>query len=74
MDDKFAKDYPEMFDIILDMYNRINELEYQNILLKTELKQYEKAELANGATRKFVNDNMFVINYMDKYLKDIGAI
>lgn len=74
MDDKFVKDYPEMFDIILDMYNRINELEYQNTLLKTELKQYEKAELANGATRKFVNDNMFVINYMDKYLKDIGAI
>lgn len=74
MDDKFIKDYPKMFDIILDMYNRINELEYQNILLKTELKQYEKAELANGATRKFVNDNMFVINYMDKYLRDIGAI
>lgn len=74
MDDKFVNDYPGMFDIILDMYNRINELEYQNILLKTELKQYEKAELANGATRKFVNDNMFVINYMDKYLKDIGAI
>lgn len=74
MDDKFVKDYPEMFGIILDLYNRINELEYQNILLKTELKQYEKAELANGATRKFVNDNMFVINYMDKYLKDIGAI
>ena len=74
MDDKFIKDYPEMFDIIIDLYNRINELEYQNILLKTELKQYEKAELANGATRKFVNDNMFVINYMDKYLKDIGAI
>ena len=74
MDDKFVKDYPEIFDIILDLYNRINELEYQNILLKTELKQYEKAELANGATRKFVNDNMFVINYMDKYLRDIGAI
>lgn len=74
MDDKFVKDYPEMFDIILDMYNRINELEYQNTLLKTELEQYKKAELANGATRKFVNDNMFVINYMDKYLKDIGAI
>ena len=74
VDDKFVKDYPEMFDIILDIYNRINELEYQNTLLKTELKQYEKAELANGATRKFVNDNMFVINYMDKYLKDIGAI
>ena len=74
VDDKFIKDYPEMFDIILDMYNRINELEYQNILLKTELKQYKKAELANGATRKFVNDNMFVINYMDKYLRDIGAI
>ena len=63
-----------MFDIILDLYNRINELEYQNTLLKTELKQYEKAELANGATRKFVNDNMFVINYMDKYLRDIGSI
>lgn len=74
MDDKFLKDYPEMFDIILDLYNRINELEYQNTLLKTKLKQYEKAELANGATRKFVNDNMFVINYMDKYLRDIGAI
>lgn len=74
MDDKFINDYPEMFDIIIDLYNRINELEYQNILLKTELKQYEKAELANGATRKFVNDNMIVVFYMGKYLRDIGAI
>lgn len=74
MDDKFVKDYPEMFDMFLNMYNRINELEYQNAKLKYYLERYEKAELANGATRKFVNDNMFVINYMDKYLKDIGAI
>lgn len=74
MDDRFIKDYPKIFDVILDLYNRVNELEYQNILLKQELKQYKKAELANGATRKFINDNMFVINYMDKYLRDIGAI
>lgn len=72
--DKFAKDYPEMFDMFLNMFNRINELKEQNDYLKYQLERYEKAELANGATRKFVNDNMFVINYMDKYLKDIGAI
>ncbi len=74
MDDKFAKDYPEMFDMFLNMYNRINELEYQNANLRYQLERYEKTELANGAMRKFVNDNMFVINYMDKYLRDIGAI
>ena len=45
-----------------------------NATLKYELERYEKAELANGATRKFVNDNTFVIYYMGKYLKDIGAI
>ena len=74
MDDKFAKDYPKMYDMIMDMYSRINELEYQNAELKYQLERYEKAELANGATRKFVNDNIFVIYYMGKYLKDIGAI
>lgn len=74
MDDKFAKDYPEMFDMFLNMFNRINELEFQNAKLKYDLERYKKAELANGATRKFINDNMFVINYMDKYLRDIGAI
>lgn len=74
MDDKFAKDYPEMFDMFINMYSRINELEFKNAELKYYLERYEKAELANGATRKFVNDNMFVINYMGKYLKDIGAI
>lgn len=74
MDDKFATDYPEMYDMFINMFNRINELEYQNAKLKSQLERYEKAELANGAMRKFVNDNMFVINYMDKYLKDIGAI
>ena len=74
MDDKFAKDYPETFDVILNIYNRIYELEYQNAQLKYQLERYEKAELANGATRKFVNDNMFVINYMERYLTDIGAI
>ena len=74
MDDKFAKDYPEMYDMIMDMYSRINELEYKNAELKYQLERYEKAELANGATRKFVNDNMFVIYYMGKYLKDIGTI
>lgn len=74
MYDKFAKDYPEMFDMFLNMFNRINELEFKNAELKDDLERYKKAELANGATRKFVNDNMFVINYMGKYLKDIGAI
>ena len=74
MDDKFAKDYPEMYDMIMDMYSRINELEYKNAELKYQLERYEKAEVANGATRKFVNDNIFVIYYMGKYLKDIGAI
>ena len=74
MDDRFAKDYPEMYDMIMNMYNRINELEFQNAKLKSQLERYEKAELANGATRKFVNDNMFVIYYMGKYLKDIGTI
>lgn len=74
MDDKFAKDYPETFDVILNIYNRIYELEYQNAQLKSQLERYEKAELANGAMRKFVNDNMFVINYMERYLTDIGAI
>lgn len=74
VDDKFAKDYPEMCDMFLNMYNRINELEYKNAELKYDLERYEKAELANGATRKFVNDNTFVIYYMGKYLKDIGAI
>lgn len=74
VDDKFVKDYPEIFDMILDLCNRINELEDQNAILKFELERYEKAELANGATRKFVNDNISVIYYMGKYLKDIGAI
>lgn len=74
VDDKFAKDYPEMYDMLISMFNRVNELEFQNAKLKYDLERYEKAELANGATRKFVNDNMFVINYMGKYLKDIGAI
>lgn len=74
MDDKFAKDYPKMFDMFLNMFNRIHELKEQNDYLKYQLERYEKAELANGAMRKFVNDNTFVINYMGKYLKDIGAI
>ena len=74
MDDKFAKDYPEMFVAILDMYNRINELEYQNAKLKSQLEKFETIELANNTVRKFIFDKMFVINYMDKYLKDIGAI
>ena len=74
MGDIFQNDYPEMYDMIMNMFNRINELEYQNAKLKYQLERYKKAELANGATIKFVNDNMFVINYMDKYLKDIGAI
>lgn len=63
-----------MYDMIMNMFNRINELEYQNAQLKYDLERYKKAELANGAMRKFVNDNMFVINYMHKYLKDIGVI
>lgn len=74
MCDKFAKDYPEMYDMFIDMFNRINELEYQNALLKSKLEQYEKFELDNSAIRKFVNDNMYIIYYMGKYLKDIGTI
>lgn len=74
MDEKFQNDYPKMYDMLINMFNRVNELEFQNAELKYNLERYEKAELANGATRKFVNDNIFVINYMDKYLRDIGAI
>ena len=74
MYDKFATDYPEMYVIFINMFNRINELEYQNAQLKSKLERYEKSELANDAIRKFVNDNMFVISYMHKYLKDIGTI
>lgn len=74
VDDRFAKDYPEMYDMIMNMYSRINELEYKNAELKYDLERYAKADLANQAIIKFVNDNMFVINYMDKYLRDIGAI
>lgn len=74
MDNKFQNDYPEMYDMIMNMYSRINELEYKNAELKHDLERYAKADLANQAIIKFVNDNMFVINYMDKYLRDIGAI
>lgn len=74
MDDKFQNDYPEMYDMFINMFNRINELEYQNAQLKSKLERYKKIELDNSAIRKFVNDNMFVINYMHKYLKDIGTI
>lgn len=74
MDDKFQNDYPIANDLVMELFNRVNELEYQNAQLKLELERYWKAELVNGATRKFVNDNMFVINYIGKYLRDIGAI
>ena len=74
MDDKFKNDYPEMFDMFINMFNRINELEYQNAKLKSQLEQFENIELSNGAIGKYVFDNMSVINYMDKYLRDIGAI
>lgn len=74
MNDKFKNHYPEMYDMIMNMYSRINELEYKNAELKYDLERYAKADLANQAIIKFVNDNMFVINYMGKYLKDIGAI
>lgn len=74
MCDKFAKDYPEMFDMFLNMYNRINELEYQNAKLKYQLEEYENVELANRSIREYVYDNMPTINYMDKYLRDIGSI
>ena len=74
MDDKFKNDYPEMFDMFINMFNRINELEYQNAKLKSQLEQYENIELANHAIREYVFDNMSVISYMDKYLRDIGAI
>ena len=74
MDDKFQNDYPITNNLIMELFNRINELEYQNAQLKSKLERYEKSGLANDAIRKFVFDNMFVINYMDKYLRDIGAI
>lgn len=74
MDDKFQNDYPKMYGMFINMFNRINELEYQNAELKYELKRFEKLELANGAIRKYVNDNMRTINYIDQYLKDIGSI
>lgn len=74
MNDKFKNHYPEMYDMFINMFNRINELEFKNAELKYDLERYAKAELANQAIIKFVNDNMFVINYMEKYLKDIGAI
>jgi hypothetical protein len=74
VDDKFQNDYPIANDLVMELFNRVNELEYQNAQLKLELERYAKAELANGATRKFVNDNMIVIFYMGKYLRDIGAI
>jgi hypothetical protein len=74
VDDKFQNDYPIANDLVMELFNRVNELEYQNAQLKLELEQYWKAELENEATRKFVYDNMFVINYMHKYLKDIGVI
>ena len=74
MNDNFSNDYPIANDLVMELFNRVNELEYQNAKLKYQLERYEKAELANGATRKFVNDNMFVINYIGKYLRDIGAI
>lgn len=74
MDDKFQNDYPIANDLVMELFNRVNELEYQNAQLKYDLERYKKAELANGAMRKFVNDNMFVINYIGKYLRDIGAI
>ena len=74
MDEKFQNDYPKMYDMLINMFNRVNELEYKNAELKYNLERYAKADLANQAIIKFVNDNMFVINYMDKYLRDIGAI
>ena len=74
MCDKFAKDYPEMYDMFINMFNRINELEYQNAQLKLQLEQFENIELANNAVRQYVFNNMFAINCMAKYLKDIGAI
>ena len=74
MDDKFQNDYPITNDLVMELFNRVNELEYQNAQLKSKLERYEKSEFANSAIRKFVNDNMIVIYYMGKYLKDIGAI
>lgn len=74
MNDKFQDDYPITNDLVMELFNRVNELEYQNALLKSKLERCEKSELDNSAIRKFVNDNMFVIYYMGKYLKDIGTI
>lgn len=74
MDDKFQNDYPITNDLVMELFNRVNELEYKIAQLKTELKRFEEIEISNSATRNFVNNNMFVIYYMGKYLKDIGAI
>lgn len=72
--DKFKNDYPDVYNMFIEMFSRINELEYQNSKLKYELERFEKLESANGAIRKYVNDNMRTINYIDQYLKDIGSV
>lgn len=74
MDDKFKNDYPITSNLVMELFNRVNELEYQNAKLKYELERFEKLESANGAIRKYVNDNMRTINYIDQYLKDIGFV
>lgn len=72
--DKFKNDYPNVYNMFIDMFSRINELEYQNAKLKSQLEEYENVELANRSIREYVYDNMPAINYMDKYLRDIGSI
>lgn len=72
--EKFKNDYPDIYNMFIDMFSRINELEYQNAKIKYKLGQFEKLELANGAIRKYVNDNMRTINYIDQYLKNIGSV
>lgn len=72
--DKFKNDYPNVYSMFIAMFSRINELEYQNAKLKYQLEEYENVELANRSIREYVYDNMPTINYMDKYLRDIGSI
>ena len=72
--DKFKNDYPDVYNMFIEMFGRINELEYQNSKLKYELERFEKLELSNGAIRKYVKDNMRTINYINQYLRDVGSV
>lgn len=69
--DDFIEKYPEVWDLIIHMNSMINGLMEENKSLKEEV---HRAELLNGTCRKTIFDNMYTINYMAKYLKDVSAI